>query len=109
MRSLFFEDLVEGTEFRTDECLPITKESVDSYCELTGDAFRVHKEDAFALACGLKGAIVPGNMVTAIATGLVFRLGYCSESLFVQARKDVRFVEPLYLGQTIYVIDRVMK
>jgi acyl dehydratase len=107
MPSLFFEDLTLGQEFRTALSQPFTAAMLDTYFSLTGDRFAVHRDEAFARRSGLKGVMAPGNLVVAVATWLVFASGHLSESLFVQARKDTRFVRPVYLGQRIYVTERV--
>ncbi len=108
MDSLFLDDVAAGMEFVSPLSDPISDEMVRRYCDLSGDAFAIHTDDDFARRCGLEGAIVPGNLIIAIATGLIYRTGYLSESLFVQGSKSVTFLRPLYIGERVFVRDRII-
>jgi acyl dehydratase len=107
MTSRYFDDMHIGDSFETALSAPITHDKIEMYFLLTDDRFDIHSDKTFAAACGLRSVMVPGNLVVAISTGLVYRAGYVAESLFVQAKKTVRFATPLYIGERIWVTDTV--
>jgi acyl dehydratase len=109
MESQYFEDLHMGAEFRTQLGEPVTQAMVEQYFDLTGDRFNIHRDNGFAQSFGLKGAMVPGNLVIALSTGLVYAHGHFTDTLVVQASKNVRFVQPLYVGERIAVVERVVE
>jgi acyl dehydratase len=106
--SVFFDDLVCGQSFATGFSRVIDTDMVAAYFRLTADCFGIHRDDAVARRYGLERAMVPGNLVTAIATGLVYEAGYFSDTLVVQARKTILYRQPVYTGERIRVVDRVV-
>lgn len=109
MKTAYFEDIIVGQEYQTALSEPFTRAMIDEYFSLTGDRFNIHRDDRFAKYCGLRAAMVPGNLVVAVATGLVYEAGYFTDSLVVQARKDVRFHKPLYVDERIHVVEHVVE
>lgn len=107
MESVYFEECVPGMEFQTDLSDKITKALIDQYFALTSDRFGIHSDDAYAKQFGMQGAMVPGNLVVAIATGQVYKHGHFTHTLVVQSKKTTIFIEPVYIDDRIYVIDRV--
>ncbi|GEM_PF-6047768 len=102
-------ELVLGRQtFKTGLSDPITEEMVQEYFRLTGDRFFIHSDAAFARRFGFRSMIVPGNLVVALSSGLMYRDGPFRESLLVQSHKDTEFRSPLYIGERIYVVDRVI-
>jgi hypothetical protein len=61
---------------------------------LTANCFGIHRDDGVARRYGLELAMVLGNLVKAIATGLVYEAGYFSDTLVVQARKTILTASP---------------
>jgi acyl dehydratase len=108
MESVYFDECAIGMLFQTALSDPITEKVIEPYFALTNDRFGIHTDAAFAKSLGMKGTMVPGNLVVAIATGQVYQNGHFSDSLVVQAKKTTSFIEPLYVGERIYVVDRIV-
>jgi acyl dehydratase len=104
----FFEDLQPGMTFETPLTEPVSRSTVETYLAMTGDRFGIHCDDDFARAHGLREAMVPGNLLVALATGAVYANGHFSESLLVQARKTTTYRAPLYVNGRFMVVDRVV-
>jgi acyl dehydratase len=105
----FFDTVPLDTEFRTGVSDPFTQQMVDAYVRLTGDRFPAHVDHEFARRLGFPSAMVPGNFVIDRSTGLVYESGHLSSGLLLQAGKKTRFVHPLFIGECIYAIDRVLE
>jgi acyl dehydratase len=104
----FFDTVPLDVELRTAVSEPFTQQMVDAYVRLTGDSFPAHVDHEFARRLGFPSAMVPGNFVVDRSTGLVYQSGHLS-SLLLQAAKKTRFVHPLFIGERIYAIDRVLE
>lgn len=100
MEPVYFEDARVGMTFKTALSDPFTAEASAAFERLTGD--RVH-----APRSG-KPAIVQGNFIVARTGGLLFDVGHFTKTIHAQTQKDSRFVRPLYVGERIYAIERIV-
>jgi 2-methylfumaryl-CoA hydratase len=106
-RGNFFEDFEPGTTPRHAVPRTVTDGDRAVYIALTGDRSPLHCSDEFARGLGLPRAplhdllvfhIVFGKSVTDVSLNAVANLGYA----------DVRFLRPVYPGDTLRAESRVL-
>jgi acyl dehydratase len=102
MEGLLWEEFEAGGSWRTGE-RRVTLEDLERFSEVSGDLNPLHLDDALARAAGYEGRIAQGVLGTAIATGLINRLGLTSGTLVALAGLSWRFAKPLYPGATVHV------
>jgi acyl dehydratase len=98
--SLYFEDLTVGMSFSSAMSEPFTLESIAAFESLTKD--RAH------VAVGERPPQVQGNFLVSLTGGLLFEAGHFVDTLFAQARKDTRFVRPVFVGERIYATETIV-
>ncbi|MHB8220195.1 MAG: MaoC family dehydratase [Acidimicrobiales bacterium] len=79
----------------------ITETDIALWCAVTGDAFQLHTDAEYASASRYGAPIAPGLMILAMTSGL----GVPGDSPSVIANYGmdrVRYVEPVYVGDTIH-------
>lgn len=103
----FFEDFEIGQTFRHSGARTITEGDNALYVGLTGDRFRLYCDGEFARGLGYKRELINdllvfhvvfGKSVSDISYNAVANLGY----------GEVRFLEPVYPGDTLHVESRVV-
>ena len=103
----FFEDFAVGQELHHATPRTVTEGDVALYTALYGSRFALQSSDAFAYSLGLQQAplddllvfhVVFGKTVPDISLNAVANLGYA----------EGRFAEPVYPGDTLATVSRVI-
>jgi len=103
----YFEDFKEGEEFTTFG-RTITETDIVNFAALTGDWNEIHTNREFAAAGPFGQRIAHGALIFSIATGLTTRLGLINDTVIAFYGLDrLRFVKPVFIGDTIRVNQRV--
>ena len=102
----YFEDFTVGHEWVSPR-RTITEADIVMFAGLTGDYNPLHTDEEFAKTTPFGGRILHGPGVFAIATGLEMRLGLKEGTAiaFLGMTWDLR--EPVRIGDTISVFQRV--
>lgn len=105
----FFEDLEIG-EKHVSSGRTITETDVVSFAGLSGDYNPLHTDKEYARKSLFKKRIAHGALTFSVMTGLWDRLGILRETVIAFYGVDsMRFVKPVYIGDTIYVELEVLK
>jgi 3-hydroxybutyryl-CoA dehydratase len=102
MDGLWWDDFSVDGRWRTGERV-MTAADIEAFSALSGDVNPLHRDDAYAQAAGYRGRIAHGVLGTAVATGLVNRLGVTSGTLVALLGVEWRFEAPLYPGTRVHV------
>ena len=106
MGGLCWDEFTADGRWRTGDRV-VTEADIDAFAALSGDLNPLHRDDAYARAAGYRGRIAQGVLGTAVATGLVNRLGVTAGTLVALLGVAWRFEEPLYPGTRVHVDLRV--
>lgn len=99
----FFEDFPVGAEVASDE-RTVTAEDVERFAELTGDRSPQHLDAAFAARTTFGKPMAHGALVLSIACGLSSEIEPGNTALIALfAMDDVRFLRPVFPGDTVRV------
>lgn len=96
----YFEDYEVGSS-RTTLGRTITEADVMTHAGQTGDFFPHHVDEPWCLEQGLKGRIAHGTLIVAIAVGMT--AGDVNPQAMSYGYDRIRFVQPVYIGDTITV------
>jgi len=102
----YFEDMAEGETSVVEDARTITEADVTMWCSLTGDWGRIHVSKPYAERTEFGRRLVPGNLVHAIAEPL--GLDWSGEG-FSYGHDNVRFVKPVFIGDTITVEREIIE
>jgi acyl dehydratase len=107
-KSRYFEELVEGEEFRSPT-RTIAEYDLYTFAGLTGDLtdFHISTEAAKTSVFGQRPA--HGMLLTSIANGLFNRIGVTDETGMALAGIEWRFLSPGFIGDTIHLVVSVEK
>ena len=107
--SLFFEDFA-GVEPFTSRGRTITEADVVMFAGLTGDFVELHTNEEVAKASMFGRRIAHGALVFSISIGLTTRMNLLDDTLLAFSGVDhLRFVQPVFIGDTIHVVKRVQE
>ncbi len=108
--SNFFEDFDEGREFAPGTERTLSAQDLSTFADLTGDHTALHTSDARANETVFGARIAHGALVFSLSVGLTTQMGLIDETLIAFAGVDrLRFVGPVYVGDTIRVAKRVVQ
>jgi 3-hydroxybutyryl-CoA dehydratase len=103
----YFDDFVVGEEFVTAG-RTITETDIVNFAGITGDWNAIHTNAEVAASGPFKQRIAHGALIFSIATGLSVRLGQTNDTVIAFYGLDrLRFVKPTFIGDTIYVRQKV--
>ena len=106
---LYFEDFTPGDD-KTTRGRTLTEADVVAFAGLTGDFMELHTNEEFARTTPFGRRIVHGALVFSVSVGLVTRMNLLDETLLAFAGLDkLRFVSPVFIGDTIHVVKRVVE
>jgi 3-hydroxybutyryl-CoA dehydratase len=104
---LYFEDFEPGREL-TSRGRTLTEADVMAFAGLTGDFMELHTNDEYAKRTPFERRVVHGALVFGVSIGLATRTGVLDDSLLAFAGVDkLRFVAPVFIGDTVHVVKRV--
>ena len=104
---LYFEDFASAAEITT-RGRTITEADVVMFAGLTGDFVELHTNEEFAKQTPFGRRVAHGALVFSISVGLSTRTNLLDDTLLAFAGVDkLRFVSPVFIGDTIYVTKRV--
>lgn len=105
--SKYFEDFNVGDEFESPG-RTVTEADIVNFAGLTGDWSELHVNSEFAKKGAFGRRIAHGALTFSISTGLTVRLGLIDDALIAFYGVDrLRFVHPVFIGDTIRVRKRV--
>lgn len=106
-RGKYFEDFVVGEEF-ISAGRTITEADIVNFAGLTGDWYELHTNKEWAAKGPFGQRIAHGALIFSIATALALRVDPPSDGLMAFYGLDyLRFVKPVFIGDTIYVKQAV--
>ncbi len=104
---LYFEDFESAPELAT-RGRTITEADVMAFAGLTGDFVELHTNEEFARQTPFGRRIAHGALVFSVSIGLATRTNTLDDTLLAFAGVDkLRFVAPVFLGDTVRVTKRV--
>ena len=101
-------------DYQVDEILltrtrTITEADIVNFAGLSGDFHELHMSEEYAKR-GLFGRrIAHGALVFSISTGLMIQMGASENILAFYGLDKLRFVKPVFIGDTIRVKKRVLE
>ena len=104
---LYFEDFESAAEIAT-RGRTITEADVVLFAGLTGDFVELHTNEEFARQTPFGRRVAHGALVFSVSIGLSTRTNLLDDTLLAFAGVDkLRFVAPVFIGDTIHVNKRV--
>jgi 3-hydroxybutyryl-CoA dehydratase len=104
---LYFEDFEQGGAV-TSRGRTVTEADIVTFAGLTGDFVELHTNEEFAKRTVFGRRIAHGALVFGMSIGLVTRMNLLEDTLLAFAGVDkLRFVAPVFIGDTIHVSKRV--
>lgn len=106
---LYFEDF-DSAEPVTSPGRTVTEADVMAFAGLTGDFVELHTNEEYARTTRYGRRIAHGALIFGISIGLGTRLNLLNDTILAFAGVDkLRFVAPVFIGDTVHVIKRVME
>ncbi len=105
----YFDDLTIGDRFRS-RGRTLTEADISLFSGLSGDQHPLHTDEEFAQRGPFGGRIAQGCLTLSLATGLEYSLIGGSEDSRILAfygMDRVRFVKPVFIGDTLYLEGEV--
>lgn len=104
---LYFEDFETAGELTT-RGRTVTEADVVLFAGLTGDFVELHTNEEFARETPFGRRVAHGALVFSVSVGLSTRTNLLDDTLLAFAGVDkLRFVAPVFMGDTIRVTKRV--
>ncbi len=104
---LFYEDF-ETAPPVTSAGRTVTEADVMAFAGLTGDFVELHTNEEYAKTTMFGRRIAHGALVFGISVGLATRTTILDGTVLAFAGVDkLRFVAPVFLGDTVHVVKRV--
>lgn len=106
---LYFEDF-ETSGDATSRGRTVTEADVMAFAGLTGDFMELHTNEEYAKTTKFGRRIAHGALVFGISIGLGTRMNLLEDTLLAFAGIDkLRFVAPVFIGDTIHLVKRVVE
>jgi 3-hydroxybutyryl-CoA dehydratase len=101
-------------EYQIDELLisrsrTITEADIVAFAGLSGDFHELHMSEEYARRGPFGQRIAHGALIFSISTGLTIQLGASEHILAFYGVDKLRFVKPVFIGDTIHVKKRVVE
>ena len=107
--SLYFEDFQSASDM-TSRGRTVTEADIVMFAGLTGDFVELHTNEEFAKTTKFGRRIAHGALVFSISVGLTTRMNLLDDTILAFAGVDkLRFVAPVFIGDTIHVTKRVVE
>ncbi|WP_027718366.1 MaoC/PaaZ C-terminal domain-containing protein [Desulfovirgula thermocuniculi] len=109
MYSRYFEDFQVGEEFVT-KGRTVTDADLVNFAGLSGNFNPIHVDEHFAARTPFKRRVAHGLLTLSVLLGLWDRLGLVEDTVVAHvAMTDVRFVRPVFVGDSLYARIRVLE
>jgi acyl dehydratase len=106
---LFFEEIDTDRRF-TSPGRTVTEGDIMLFAGLTGDLTELHTNEAYAKQTPFGRRIAHGALVFGMSIGLTTRMNLVDDTLLALAGIDrLRFVQPVFIGDTLRVTKRVIE
>jgi acyl dehydratase len=106
---MYFEDFESSGPVETGERV-VTEADVMAFAQLTGDFVALHTNEEFARTTKYGRRIAHGALVFSLSIGLATQTNVFGDELIAFAGVDkLRFVAPVFFGDRIHVVKRVME
>lgn len=105
---LYFEDFASSPPI-TSRGRTVTEADLVTFAGLTGDLVELHTNEEYAKTTTFGRRIAHGALVFGMSVGLATRTNLLDDTLLAFAGVDkLRFVSPVFIGDTIHIVKRVM-
>jgi acyl dehydratase len=91
-----------GDKFKTGSKF-ISEDEEIKFCEITLNLLPIFLSDAAAQKKGWKKRLVPGALTLSCSIGLMEQAGLLDDVIAFMALDKLRYLAPVYIGDTIYV------
>lgn len=109
VRGKYFDDFMVGDE-SSSAGRTITEADIVNFAGLTGDWYELHTNKEWAAQGPFGQRIAHGALIFSIATALALRVEPPSDGLLAFYGLDhLRFVKPVFIGDTIHVRQTVLE
>jgi acyl dehydratase len=106
---LFFEEIEADRRF-TSPGRTVTEGDIMLFAGLTGDLTELHTNEAYAQQTSFGRRIAHGALVFGMSIGLTTRMHLVDDTLLALAGIDrLRFVQPVFIGDTLSVAKRAIE
>jgi len=106
--SKYFDDYKLG-DIVTSRTRTITEADIVNFAGLSGDFHELHMSEEFARNGPFGRRIAHGALVFSISTGLTIQMGGHENIIAFYGVDKLRFTNPTFIGDTIYVTKRVIE
>jgi len=106
--SLFYEDFTAGVEHVT-RGRTITESDIVNFAGLSGDFIELHTNEEYARQTPFGKRIAHGLLTLSISSGLMVQMNLITDTVIAFYGIDkLRFVKPVFAGDTIHVRKKVL-
>ena len=106
--SLYYEDFTTGVEHVT-RGRTVTESDVVNFAGLSGDFIELHTNDEYARESPFGRRIAHGLLTLSISSGLMAQMNLITDTVLAFYGIDkLRFVKPVFIGDTIHVRKTVI-
>jgi acyl dehydratase len=105
---MYFEEFNQGDRFVTRSRV-VTGTDMDIFAALTGATNPLFLNEDFGKKRGFKGRIAPGMLILALAVGAQYSMGLFDHIIAFLGVDKLRFLSPVYPGDTIKYNVEVIK
>jgi 3-hydroxybutyryl-CoA dehydratase len=106
---LYFEDYVVDS-ITTSRGRTITESDIVNFAGLSGDFVELHVNEEYAKRGPFGRRIAHGALIFSISTGLLVQMPGDNEAIVAFYGVDkLRFVSPVFIGDTIHITRRVVE
>ena len=103
----YFEDFVVGATAESAG-RTITEADIVAFAALSGDYTQLHTDQEYAARSSFRRRVAHGALIFSISTGLAVQMSPRNEALLAFFGIDgLRFVRPVFIGDTVRVRKRV--
>lgn len=105
---MYYEDYTID-EIRTSRGRTVTEADIVNFAGLSGDFVELHMNEEYARNGPFGKRIAHGALIFSISTGLMVQMTANQEAIVAFRGVDqLRFVAPVFIGDTIHVIKRTV-
>jgi acyl dehydratase len=106
---LYFEDFEPDHRF-TSRGRTVTETDIVMFAGLSGDFVELHTNEAYARQTPFRRRIAHGALIFSLSVGLTTRMNLIDDTVLAFAGVDkLRFVQPVFIGDTVHVLKRVLE